>query len=216
MPRIVLGYPSGQGGNWEWELQIHLQNRAEFCEEESFGWKIHDLEASLTCKDDNSFRNGSVDECYSLKASQLAKFILVVTNTSDVEKNQESSWTELWSWGEQQAIRHIGYYNILTWLRCFQEKCLFSTSTNPIIHLFYPLKICIGIVLDYSWDMFMSQEKLQTMSMQNFWGVKEVHYGIVQVMNIWRWFWELREKRHLKFTILTRKPRGHVNNRTDA
>ena len=31
--------------------------------------------------------------------------------------------------------------------------------------------------------MFMSQEKLQTMSMQNVWGVKEVHYGIVQVVN---------------------------------
>ena len=29
----------------------------------------------------------------------------------------------------------------------------------------------------------MSQEKLQTMSMQNFAGVKEVHYGIVQVVN---------------------------------
>ena len=29
----------------------------------------------------------------------------------------------------------------------------------------------------------MSQEKLQTMSMQNFWGVKEVHCGIVQVVN---------------------------------
>ena len=29
----------------------------------------------------------------------------------------------------------------------------------------------------------MSQEKLQTMSMQNFWGVKEVHHGIVQVVN---------------------------------
>ena len=31
----------------------------------------------------------------------------------------------------------------------------------------------------------MSQEKLQTMSMQNFWGVKEVHYGIVQVVNVY-------------------------------
>ena len=30
----------------------------------------------------------------------------------------------------------------------------------------------------------MSQEKLQTMSMQNVWGVKEVHYGIVQVVNL--------------------------------
>ena len=29
----------------------------------------------------------------------------------------------------------------------------------------------------------MSQEDLQTMIMQNFWGVKEVYYGIVQVVN---------------------------------
>ena len=29
----------------------------------------------------------------------------------------------------------------------------------------------------------MSQEKLQTMSTQNLWGVKEVRYGIVQVVN---------------------------------
>ena len=29
----------------------------------------------------------------------------------------------------------------------------------------------------------MSQEKLQTINMQNFLGVKEVHYGIVQVEN---------------------------------
>ena len=29
-------------------------------------------------------------------------------------------------------------------------------------------EICIGIVLDFSWDIFMSQEKLQTMIMQTF------------------------------------------------
>ena len=29
----------------------------------------------------------------------------------------------------------------------------------------------------------MSQEKLQTMVMQKFWGLIEVHYGIVQVVN---------------------------------
>ena len=29
----------------------------------------------------------------------------------------------------------------------------------------------------------MSQENLQTMLMQSFWGVKEVHCGIVQVVN---------------------------------
>ena len=29
----------------------------------------------------------------------------------------------------------------------------------------------------------MSQEKLQTMVMQKYWGVIEVYYGILQVMN---------------------------------
>ena len=46
----------------------------------------------------------------------------------------------------------------------------FSTCTNPIIHLFYPPRICMCIVLDFSWDISMSQEKLQTMIMQNFGG----------------------------------------------
>ena len=41
--------------------------------------------------------------------------------------------------------------------------------------------------------MFMSQEKLQTMSMQKFWGVKEVHYGIVQVVN-WK-------SKHLRWNV---------------
>ena len=31
----------------------------------------------------------------------------------------------------------------------------------------------------------MSQGNLQTMIMQNFWGLKEVYYGIVQVVNAW-------------------------------
>ena len=52
-----------------------------------------------------------------------------------------------------------------------------------MIHLFYPPKIRIGIVFDFSWDIFMSQEKLQTMVMQKFWGVIEVYCGIVQVVN---------------------------------
>ena len=46
----------------------------------------------------------------------------------------------------------------------------FTTCTNPMIHLFYPQKICIGIVFDFSWDIFMSQEKLQTMVMQKVLG----------------------------------------------
>ena len=59
----------------------------------------------------------------------------------------------------------------------------FNTCTNPIIHLLCPPKLCIGIVFVFSWDIFMSQEKLQTMVMQMFWGVIEVYYGIVQVVN---------------------------------
>ena len=42
----------------------------------------------------------------------------------------------------------------------------FTTCTNPIIHRFYSPKICIGIIFDFSWVIFMSQEKLQTMVMQ--------------------------------------------------
>ena len=44
-------------------------------------------------------------------------------------------------------------------------------------------KICIGIVFDFSWAIFMSQEKLQTIVVQKFWGVLKVYYGIVQVVN---------------------------------
>ena len=35
----------------------------------------------------------------------------------------------------------------------------------------------MGIVFDFSWDIFMLQEKLQTMVMQKSWGVIEVYYG---------------------------------------
>ena len=33
----------------------------------------------------------------------------------------------------------------------------------------------------------MSQENLETMIMQNFWGLEEVYYGILQVVN-WEFF----------------------------
>ena len=58
---------------------------------------------------------------------------------------------------------------------------VFSSCSNPTIHLLYTPKICIGIVLDFSWDFFMTQEKLQTMIVQNVGGgggVKEVYHGI--------------------------------------
>ena len=85
-----------------------------------------------------------------------------------------------------------GQWPVVTTVYC-QADSQFTTCTNPIIHLFYPhppppppkkKKICIAIVFDFSWDIFMSQEKLQTMVMQKFCGVIEVYYGIVQVVNV--------------------------------
>ena len=85
-------------------------------------------------------------------------------------------------WSLQQGHYRLGFDPSWVHEQKLKNPGKFSACTNPIIHLFYLPKICKGIVLDYSWDMFMSQEKLQTMSMQNIWGVKEVHYGIVQVV----------------------------------
>ena len=41
---------------------------------------------------------------------------------------------------------------------------------NTIVLLVCPLKFCITIVFVFSWDHFKSQEKLQTMLMQNLGG----------------------------------------------
>ena len=78
--------------------------------------------------------------------------------------------------------------NTLPWLAIpeicdVMWKTLLNTGTNPIIHYLYPPKICKGFAFDFSWEFFMSQEKLQTMVMRKFWGVIEVYYGIVQVVN---------------------------------
>jgi len=79
---IVPGVPGGERENWGREVrqladrvlalreQHNLQN-AVFCEE-SFG-KNHALYAHLTYKDVERYRNRSVHEFYSLKASQMSK-----------------------------------------------------------------------------------------------------------------------------------------------
>ena len=67
--------------------------------------------------------------------------------------------------------------------RLSKSKSLFSTCTNPIIHLFNPPKFCIIIVCNFCWDMKMSSGKSKKMPMQTFWGVEAVYYGIVQVEN---------------------------------
>ena len=50
------------------------------------------------------------------------------------------------------------------------------------MHLVYPLKFCITILFDFSWDDCNTQEKLETMVMQ-IWGgrgVNKMHYGLCE------------------------------------
>ena len=68
-------------------------------------------------------------------------------------------------------------------LICGPCPCSYGWMVHSPGTLSYPQKICIGIVFDFPWDILMSQENLQTMIMQNFWGVKEAYYGIVQILN---------------------------------
>ena len=51
----------------------------------------------------------------------------------------------------------------------------------PIIHLVYPPKFCRSIVFKFSWEDCKSQEKLETMLMQNFWRLNKMYYGNVKV-----------------------------------
>ena len=58
--------------------------------------------------------------------------------------------------------------------------CLFVAFTN--FHVNHnapclPPTFCTTIVFDFSWDDCNTQDKLETMVMQNFGGVNKVHYG---------------------------------------
>ena len=53
---------------------------------------------------------------------------------------------------------------------------IFTIFTLPIIHLVCP-RICITIVFDFSGDACNTQEKLETIVMQNFGGGNKVYYG---------------------------------------
>ena len=48
------------------------------------------------------------------------------------------------------------------------------------MHLVYPPKLCITIVLDFSWDDCNTQEKLETMVMQNSGGGGVNNYGLCE------------------------------------
>ena len=60
---------------------------------------------------------------------------------------------------------------------------IFSTCTNPIIHLFYPPqnlhRHCFRLLLGH----VHVPGEIANNEYAKFWGVKEVHYGIVQVVN---------------------------------
>ena len=47
------------------------------------------------------------------------------------------------------------------------------------MHLVNPPQFCIAIIVsDFSWDDSNTQEKFETMVMQNLGGVNKVHYGL--------------------------------------
>ena len=48
------------------------------------------------------------------------------------------------------------------------------------MYLIYSAKFCRTIVLDFSWDDCNTQEKLETMVMQNSGWVNNVHYGLCE------------------------------------
>ena len=48
------------------------------------------------------------------------------------------------------------------------------------MHLVYPPKLCITIVLDFSWDDCNTQQKLETMVMQNSGGGGVNNYGLCE------------------------------------
>ena len=51
------------------------------------------------------------------------------------------------------------------------------------MHLVYPLKFCISVVFDFSWDDCNTKEKLETTVAQNLGGgggVNKMYYGVCE------------------------------------
>ena len=67
-----------------------------------------------------------------------------------------------------------------SWRTCIENDYNYSILYlhNTIIHRFYHPKNLHSIVLDFPWDIFMSQEKLQTMIMQNLGGKRGVLWDL--------------------------------------
>ena len=66
-----------------------------------------------------------------------------------------------------------------------KNKCecdvLFTIFTYTLMHPVYPPKLCLTIVLDFSWGDCNTLEKLETMVMQNSGGgVNKMHDGLCE------------------------------------
>ena len=62
------------------------------------------------------------------------------------------------------------------------QRLIYNTNWIRHSHIslnapYLPPKILPTFVFHFSWVLQLSQEKLKTMLVQNFWGANEVHYG---------------------------------------
>ena len=73
----------------------------------------------------------------------------------------------------------------------FISSSSYATCTSPIMHLICPLKFCISIVFNFSWDGCDTQQKWKTKVMQNFEGQIRCIMGDVQVpYGQLQWVWK--------------------------
>ena len=63
----------------------------------------------------------------------------------------------------------------------FEETGVVTNSNRPPIIVFVcPSQFCISTAFIFSWDHIKSQEKMETVFMQNFGGTKKEYYGIFE------------------------------------
>ena len=78
-------------------------------------------------------------------------------------ESQNARWRQA-EWGLLEFVYCLLLDN------CAYQEFRYTTSTFPIMHLICPLKFCISIVFNFSWERCNTQEKWKTKVMQNFGG----------------------------------------------
>ena len=63
----------------------------------------------------------------------------------------------------------------------FQKRVPISQYQKYLNTLFVYPRVCISIVFIFSWDLQWTQEKLETMLMQNFGETDKEYYGIFDI-----------------------------------